>query len=169
MKVLITEEQIQNRIKRMASMIDDHYLYEKQITVIGTLTGSIFFLTDLTRLLHTPLEIEFIKVKSYNGTKQTIPRWDLDLLECDIHSKHILLLDDVLDTGITLHLLISHLQTFFPQSIRVATLLKKPKQKQQVKVDFVGFHIPDIFVYGYGLDNNGLYRNLPYIFFNEEN
>ena len=164
MDVLLSAEQIQKRVGEMARQIGDDY-GGQPITIVGVLTGSLIFLADLVRRLDLPLRIGLIQASSYRGSA-TAPgalRLGPDLIP-DVRGRHVLLLDDILDTGQTLTHLVGHLRELRPLSVKVAVLLRKRgRQKVALEPDYHGFDIPDAFVVGYGLDHNDEYRNLPHI------
>ena len=164
MKALISVEQLQKRVGELAEQIGHDY-HGRSLTIVGVLTGSLIFLADLVRLLDLPLRIGLIQASSYRGAA-TRPG-DLHIgpeLTPDLRGRHVLLLDDILDTGHTLHHLTRHIQSLGVASLRVAVLLrKKGRQEVSVEPDYVGFEIPDRFVVGYGLDYNDEYRHLPYL------
>lgn len=164
MQVLLSAEQIQKRIGELARQIGCD-LAERPVTIVGVLTGSLIFLADLVRRLDTPLRIGFIQASSYRGPVTTPGelRVGPELLP-DVRDRHVLLLDDILDTGRTLRHLVDHLQGLGVASLRTAVLLRKQGcQQVAVEPDYVGFEIPDKFVIGFGLDHNDEYRHLPYI------
>jgi hypoxanthine phosphoribosyltransferase len=164
MRVLITTEQIQRRLTELAGEIGPAYR-DRPLTIVGVLTGSLMFLADLVRRLDVPLRIALIQASSYRG-KSTRPG-ELHLgpeTLADVRGRHVLLLDDILDTGQTLSHLVRHIQEQGALSIKVGVLLRKEgRQVHAVKVDYVGFDIPDEFVVGYGLDFNDEYRQLPHV------
>jgi hypoxanthine phosphoribosyltransferase len=164
MEILISEKRIQVRVEELARQISKDYA-GSEVTIIGVLTGCLMFLADLVRRLDLPLRIAWIQASSYRGP--TIAPGSLhvepDLIP-DVRVRHVLLVDDILDTGQTLSCLIGHLQSLELLSLRVAVLLRKEgRQKVPVHLDYCGFAIPDAFVVGYGLDYNDEYRNLPHI------
>lgn len=163
-KVLISEEKIQEKIREIAQQIENDYK-GKDITLICILKGSTFFTVDLAKRINSNLKIEFIQVSSY-GTG-TVSSGNIELrldLKESIEGKDVIVVEDIIDTGRTLSYLIQHLKTRNPASLKLCTLLDKPERRQyDVNVDYVGFEIPDKFVVGYGLDYNELHRNLPYI------
>lgn len=169
LKVLIDEEKIQNRIKEIAEQIEKDYI-GKDIVLICILKGSTFFTVDLAKKINKNVKIEFIQVSSYGSS--TIGSEDIELkldLKESIDGKDVIIVEDIIDTGRTLSYLIEHLKGRKPSSLKLCTLLDKPERRiYDVKVDYVGFQIPDKFVVGYGLDFNELYRNLPYIAYIEE-
>jgi hypoxanthine phosphoribosyltransferase len=164
MRVLITTEQIQQRVSELASQIRP--VYEgRPLTIVGVLTGSLMFLADLVRHLDIPLRIGLIQASSYRGpaTEPGQLRIGTDIL-ADVKGRHVLLLDDILDTGQTLKHLLGHLLDQGAASVKIAVLLRKQgRQVHRVNVDYVGFDIPDVFVVGYGLDHNDEHRQLPYV------
>jgi hypoxanthine phosphoribosyltransferase len=149
----------------MAGEIQKHF-EGKPLTIVGVLIGSIVLLADLIRLLPIPLQVDLVQARSYRGTS-TRPGplvLNTDLLSSSIQGRHVLLVDDIFDTGNTLWELIPQLDELGPISIRSAVLLEKQGQCQvAMKPDFVGFTIPNEFVVGYGLDYRDQYRNLPYL------
>jgi hypoxanthine phosphoribosyltransferase len=164
MRVLLTTEQIQARLTELARAIEPEYR-DRPLTIVGVLTGSLMFLADLVRRLDVPLRIALIQASSYRG-KATTPG-ELHLgseVLSDVRGRHVLLLDDILDTGQTLAHLLRHLREQGALSVKVGVLLRKEgRQVHAVAVDYVGFDIPNEFVVGYGLDFNDEYRQLPYI------
>lgn len=169
MKVLLSADQIQDRVNALAQEIGRDYDH-RPITIVGVLTGSLIFLADLVRRLDLPSRIGFIQASSYRGQNTTPGQLRIgpELLP-DVRNRHVLLLDDILDTGQTLHHLVTHLHGLNVASLRVCVLLRK-QGRQQIAVtpDYIGFDIPDAFVVGYGLDYNDEHRHLPYIAVLEE-
>ncbi len=137
----------------------------KEITLICILKGSTFFTVDLAKRINRNIKIEFIQVSSYGASTVSSQNIELKLdLKESIEGRDVIIVEDIIDTGRTLSYLIEHLKTRKPKSLKLCTLLDKPERRiYDVKVDYVGFQIPDKFVVGYGLDYNELYRNLPYI------
>lgn len=164
LKVLIDEKTIQNRIEELAKQIEKDY-DGKDLTLVCILKGSVPFTVDLSRKMNKKLKLEFLQVSSYGSEKVSSGKIDLKLdLSENIAGENILIVEDIIDTGMTLSYLVEHLQQKNPASIKICTLLDKPsRRKYDVKVDYVGFEIPDKFVVGYGLDYDEIYRNLPYI------
>ncbi|CDD16621.1 hypoxanthine phosphoribosyltransferase [Clostridium sp. CAG:798] len=163
-KVLISKEQIENRVKELAKQIRKDYK-EKTITAICLLKGSLFFTADLTREIGGKIYLEFMQLSSYEGenTTGTIKlKKDIDFSE--IKGKDVLIIEDIVDTGITLNYTLEHIKKAGANSVKVCTLLNKPsRRKIKVPIDYVGFEIENKFVLGYGMDYDQLYRNLPYI------
>jgi hypoxanthine phosphoribosyltransferase len=165
MEILLTAERIQQRVAELAREIAADLCGQSAVTIVGVLTGSLMFLADLVRHLELPLRIGFIQASSYRGAA-TLPgqlRVAPDLVP-DVRDRHVLLLDDILDTGQTLHHVLGHLRELKPASVRVAVLLRKHgRQSVPFVPDYCGFTIPNAFVVGYGLDYDDEYRHLPYI------
>lgn len=163
-KVLISKEQIENRVKELAKQIRKDYK-EKTITAICLLKGSLFFTADLTREIGGKIYLEFMQLSSYEGenTTGTIKlKKDIDFSE--IKGKDVLIIEDIVDTGITLNYTLEHIKKAAANSVKVCTLLNKPSHRKiKVPIDYVGFEIENKFVLGYGMDYDQLYRNLPYI------
>jgi hypoxanthine phosphoribosyltransferase len=163
-EVLISAEQIQQRVEELAKKIMADYGHEP-VTIVGVLTGSLLFLADLMRRLELPLRIALIQASSYRGTATTPGELHVqkDLLP-DLSGRHVLVIDDILDTGQTLAHLKDELEAMRPASLKFGVLLRKiGRQELHLEPDYIGFEIPDKFVIGYGLDFNDEYRNLPYI------
>lgn len=164
MRVLITTEQIQERLSELAREVEPGYR-NLPLTIVGVLTGSVMFLADFVRRLDIPLRIGLIQASSYRGSTTTAGELRIGIgLLADVRGRHVLLLDDILDTGQTLNHLVQHLHDQGALSVKVGVLLRKQgRQVHPVRVDFVGFEIPDEFVIGYGLDYNDEYRQLPFV------
>lgn len=163
-EILIPENQIKKRIEQLGYQISQDYK-GKELFCIGVLRGAVVFLADLIRYIRVPLEIDFIAISSYGVSTESsgVVRILKDLDE-NIENKDVLIVEDIIDTGLTLDYLLRMLQSRKPASIKVCTLLnKKERKKITVPIDYCGFDIPDKFAVGYGLDFNGLYRNIPYI------
>jgi hypoxanthine phosphoribosyltransferase len=164
MEILISADRLQQRVSELARQIAADYR-GRPVTIVGVLTGSLIFLADLVRHLDLPLRIGLVQASSYRGAV-TNPG-DLHLhpeLIPDVRGREVILLDDILDTGQTLHSLVNHLQGLEAASLRTAVLLRKEgRQRVPLDPDYWGFQIPDVFVVGYGLDYNDEYRHLPYV------
>ena len=164
LSVLISEERIDARIKELGSEIRKHY-GDDCITCIAVLKGSFMFMADLVRAIGGDVRCEFLGVSSYQGgTKSTgVVRITEDLRH-PIKGQHCLIVEDIIDTGLTMDYLLKLLEVRGPKSMKTCSLLDKPSNRDvKLEADFVGFTIPDEFVVGYGLDLGELYRNLPYI------
>jgi hypoxanthine phosphoribosyltransferase len=162
--VLITQEEIERRVREMAVEISAEYRDTCPL-LVGILKGSTLFLADLVRALDIPLEVDFISISSYGSGQRSsgVVRLLKDL-DCDITGRDVLIVEDIVDTGLTLHYIRQNLETRGPRSLRVAALLDKQERREvDVRVEYVGFVIPDRFVVGYGLDYAELYRDLPHI------
>jgi hypoxanthine phosphoribosyltransferase len=165
MRVLISAEQIEQRVNELAREIAAAYQPHEPVTIVGVLTGCLVFLADLIRRLDLPLRITLIQASSYRGATTTPGELKIlpEMLP-DLKGRHVLLLDDILDTGQTISKLADKLRELGPHSVRVAVLLRKlGRQQVPFEPDFCGFQIPDEFVIGYGLDFNDEYRHLPFI------
>jgi len=163
-EILITEEMIQKRIKELGEELSKNYEGKNPI-LISILKGGVFFLADLTRAMNIPLMVDFMVVSSYGDSRETsgVVRLVKDLKE-DIRHRHVILIEDIIDTGLTLDYLLKNLQARGPLSLEVCALLSKPdKRRVEVPIKYVGFEIPDKFVVGYGLDHKQFYRNLPFV------
>jgi len=163
-QIVLTESQIQKRVKELGAVISEDYGGAVPL-LVGVLRGAILFIADLVRAIDEELEVDFMAVSSYGSTTRSsgVVRILKDL-DQDIRDRDVLIVEDILDTGLTLNYLIKNLQTRQPKSIEVCALLvKKGKQKVRLTPKYHGFEIPDEFVVGYGLDLNENYRNLPYV------
>lgn len=163
-KVLITEEEIQQRLVQMGEEIDRDYA-GKEILLVGVLRGAVMVMADLARTISTPLEMDWMAVSSYgSGTKSSGVVRILKDLDSDLTNKHVLIVEDIIDSGLTLSWLKTNLASRGPASVEIATLLRKPEAaKVDVDVKYIGFDIPNEFVVGYGLDYAEKYRNLPFV------
>ena len=163
-EILFTEEQLCQRVQELADQINRDYA-GKEIMLISVLRGSFVFMADLCRRITLPCKVDFMAVSSYGkGTKSTGQVQITKDLSEDISGRHIVVVEDILDSGNTLSYLLKILENRHPASIRLATLLDKPERRTKpVQVSYSGFTIPDAFVVGYGLDYAEHYRNLPYI------
>jgi len=164
MEILLPADRIQHRVAELAVEIAHNY-GKRPVTIVGVLTGSLMFLADLVRHLDLPLRIGLIQASSYRGRTTTPGQLHVPPeLALDVKGRHVLLLDDILDTGQTLHYLTGHLHELGIASLRVAVLLRKEGRQQiGLEPDYCGFKIPNAFVVGYGLDYNDEFRHLPYI------
>ena len=163
-KVLISTEELQKRIAEMGKQISSEYAGE-EILMIGVLRGAVLFMADLARAIDLHVAMDFMAVSSYGAgtTSSGVVRILKDLDE-SIEGRHVLVVEDIVDSGLTLNYLLENLKSRKPASIKLCTLLNKPeRRKVEVKIDYNGFDVPDYFVIGYGLDYAERYRNLPYI------
>ncbi len=163
LEVLITEARLRERIAELGAAITRDYAGQP-LKLVGVLKGSFMFLADLARAIDLPIKLDFIGTASYQGTSSTgVVRITNDLSR-PIEDEHVLLVEDIVDTGLTMQYLLENLGTRRPASVRICTLLEKPaRAKVKVPIDYRGFEIPDSFVVGYGLDWDGRLRNLPFI------
>ena len=163
-RVLFDEPAISRRLDEMAAQISNDYR-DREVTVIAVLNGSLMFMSDLLRRIPLPLKLDCISATSYHGKAQTSGEVILKQVALpDVVDRHVLILDDILDSGHTLAAIREKLETAKPRSVRVCVLLSKKKQRtRHVDADYIGFEIEDEFVVGYGLDFMECYRNLPYI------
>ncbi len=162
--VLVTEEEVNKRIKELGEQISREYA-GKELHMIGILKGSVFFMCELAKRITVPVTLDFMQVSSYgDGTKSSgVVRLSKDLDE-SLEGKDVLIVEDIIDSGRTLYYLLEILSKRNPASMKLCTLLDKPERRvKDVKVDYLGFDIPDEFVVGFGLDYAQKYRNLPYI------
>lgn len=165
LETLISAEQLAERIAVLGKDIKETYTDAECLTVVGVLKGSFMFLADLVRAIDMPMEVDFLGVSSYGmETKSSgVVKFTRDL-SSSIQGKHVLLVEDIIDTGLTMAYLLKNFEAREPASVRVCTLLHKPcNQKSDVPIDFTGFTIDDHFVIGYGLDYRQQHRNLPFI------
>ena len=161
-KPLFTREEIQRKIQELGSRISTEYA-EKDLLVVGVLKGALFFMSDLLRSLRISVRMDFIHCTS-SSSKSASPVTILADMKEDIRGKHVLLVEDIMDSGVTVDYLKRMLQERGPASLKVCVLLDKPdRRKVQIEAEYAGFRIPNKYVVGYGLDYKERYRNLPYI------
>ena len=162
LRVLLSAEQIQKRIAELGAEIDRDYPGGEPVYLIAVLKGAFIFMADLSRAMKTPARIEFIGISSYGKGTTTSGQVQLTKdLDAPIEGHHVIIVEDILDTGITLNYLTTLMAQRKPKSLRIVTLLDKPERRQSpVKANYIGFTIPDEFVVGYGLDYAEDYRNL---------
>lgn len=161
-QVLITKEQISDRVKELAAKIDEHYS-GKELLLVGVLKGAVMFMADLSRAVQSRVQMDWMAVSSYgSGTMSSGVVRILKDLDTDVLGRDVLIVEDIIDSGLTLSWLVSNLEARGAASVEVVTLLRKPEAaKVEVAVRWVGFEIPNEFVVGYGLDYNERYRTLP--------
>ena len=160
---LIPEERIRERVREIARRIDEDFADAGEILLLGVLRGAYMFLADLSRALTVPRRVDFIALSSYeSGTDSTGVRLIMDA-RVPVQGRHILIVEDILDTGTTLSYLVRLFRARGPATVRTCILVRKPGREIDVEVDYVGFDIPDAWVVGYGLDYDDHYRALPYI------
>lgn len=163
-EILISKEQLQGKVKELAAQVSHDYA-EKDLMIVSVLKGGVVFTTDLIKEITVPLSIDFMAISSYGASTSTsgVVRILKDL-ETNIEGKDILIVEDIIDSGLTLKYLKELLISRGPKSVRICTILNKPaRRKVEVEVEYKGFDIPDEFVVGYGLDYAEKYRNLPFV------
>lgn len=164
-KILLTEEQIKAKIKELGEILTAEYEGKNPI-VVGVLKGVVMFYADMIREIKTPCQMDFMWVSSYSGTHSTGNMMVRQDLSADVKDRHVLILEDIFDTGNSLDFTVKHLLSRGPASVKICTLLDKPERRNPrvtLKADYTGFVIPNAFVVGYGLDYDEQYRNLPYV------
>ena len=163
-KVLLSEEQLSQKIAELGEEISKDY-QGKEIVAICVLKGAILFMADLARAVKVPMALDFMAVSSYgNGTSTSGTVRILKDLDNSIEGKHVLVVEDIIDSGVTLKYLLKNLKSRKPASIKLCTLLNKPERRRvEVDIDYCGFTVPDYFLVGYGHDYAKKYRNLPFI------
>ena len=164
-KILLSEQQIQTRIQELGKVLTKEYA-DKNPVIVGVLKGVVVFYADMIRHIQVPCQMDFMWLSSYAGTDSTGKMLVRQDVTADIEGRHVLILEDIFDTGNSLEFTVNHLKKQNPASIKICTLLDKPERRRPgvtVQADYVGFTIPNAFVVGYGLDYNEKYRNLPYV------
>ena len=162
--ILLTQQQIQDRVKELGEILSRDY-EGKNPVVVGVLKGVVVFYADMIRQLKVPCQLDFMWISSYSGTQSSgmLVRQDVT---ADIKGRHVLILEDIFDTGNSLDFTVKHLLSKEPASLKICTLLDKPERRKPgitLQADYTGFTIPNAFVVGYGLDYDEKYRNLPYV------
>lgn len=164
-RVLLTEEQIRERVKELGAQLSKEYAGKDPIFV-GVLKGVVVFYADMIREITVPCQLDFMWISSYKGTNSTGKMQVVRDLSADIKGRHVVILEDIFDTGNSLDYTYKHLMAKEPASLKICTLLDKPERRNSavtLQADYVGFVIPNEFVVGYGLDYNEFYRNLPFV------
>ena len=164
-KILLTEEQIKNRIKELGEILTAEYA-DKNPVIVGVLKGVVVFYADMIREIKVPCQLDFMWISSYAGAHSTGNMEVKRDVTVDIKDRHVLILEDIFDTGNSLDYTYRHLMFKQPASLKICTLLDKPERRRPgitLKADYTGFTIPNEFVVGYGLDYDEHYRNLPYV------
>lgn len=163
-EVLLTQEQIQDKVKELSAQLMQEYK-DKDPVFIGVLKGVVVFFGDMIKNFSAPCQIDFMWVSSYEGTQSKHMEVKRDI-SADIRGRHVVILEDIFDTGNSLDFVCKHLRAKEPASLKICTLLDKPERRNPevtLQADYVGFTIPNVFAVGYGLDYNEHYRNLPYV------
>ena len=164
-RILLTEEQIKEKVAELGKILAEEYK-DKNPVVVGVLKGVVIFYADMIRAMDIPCQMDFMCLSSYQGTQSTGRTHISKDLSCDIYGRHVLILEDIFDTGNSLEFITNHLKNKGAASLKICTLLDKPERRKpgvKVTCDYTGFQIPNEFVVGYGLDFNEKYRNLPYV------
>ena len=164
-RILLTEEQIKEKVAELGKILAEEYK-DKNPVVVGVLKGVVIFYADMIRAMDIPCQMDFMCLSSYQGTQSTGRTHISKDLSCDIYGRHVLILEDIFDTGNSLEFITNHLKNKGAASLKICTLLDKPERRKpgvKVQCDYTGFQIPNEFVVGYGLDFDEKYRNLPYI------
>ena len=165
LEVLLSEEQIQSRIRELGEILSEEYA-DKDPVIVGVLKGVVVFYADMIRNIKVPCQMDFMWISSYAGTTSTGQMQVKRDVSADLEGRHVLILEDIYDTGTSLDFTYKHLLAKKPASLKICTLLDKPERRRPgitLQPDYVGFTIPNAFVVGYGLDFNEHYRNLPYV------
>ena len=163
-RVLLSEEEIQAKVVELAKILSEEYA-DKDPVFVGVMKGVVLFFSDMIKRINIPCQIEFMWISSYEGTESSGMQVKRDVSE-DLKGRHVVILEDIFDTGNSLEFTYQHLLSKEPASLKICTLLDKPERRRAgitVKPDYVGFTVPNEFVVGYGLDFNEHYRNLPYV------
>ena len=163
-RILITEEQINDKLEQLGAVLTEDYK-DKNPIVVGVLKGVVVFYADMVRRINVPCQMDFMWISSYVGTesKKMLVRQDLSQ---NVEGRHVLILEDIYDTGNSLEFVVNHIKSRNPASLKICTFLDKPEGRRPgitLKADYTGFEIPNEFVVGYGLDFDERYRNLPYV------
>lgn len=163
-EILVTQEQIAEKVKQLAAEISRDYA-GKEVILVCVLKGAVVFLSDLIRHLQFETIVDYVDWSSYGSSTSSSGVFRiLRDLEENVESRHVLIVEDIIDTGLTLHYLLRHIRGRSPASVRVAAMFDKPsRRKIEANADYCGFTVPDEFVVGYGLDYNQKYRNLPFV------
>ena len=164
-RILLTEEQIKEKVAELGKILAEEYK-DKNPVVVGVLKGVVIFYADMIRAMDIPCQMDFMCLSSYQGTQSTGRTHISKDLSCDIYGRHVLILEDIFDTGNSLEFITNHLKNKGAASLKICTLLDKPERRYPhitLQPDWVGFVVPNEFVVGYGLDFNEHYRNLPYV------
>ena len=163
-RVLLTEEQIQAKVNELAATLSADYAGKNPV-IVGVLKGVVMFFADMVKRIDIPCQIDFMRISSYEGTESKEMKIKMDV-STNLEGRHVIILEDIFDTGNSLDFTYKHLMEKNPASVKICTLLDKPERrnpKVTLIPDYVGFTVPNEFVVGYGLDYNEHYRNLPYV------
>ena len=163
-RVVFSEEEIKNRVLELGRQISEDYK-DKHPILISVLKGTLYFMADLTRALDIPINIDFMSIGVYPGMSRNtgIVKIDKDL-DLNINGRHVLFIEDIINTGLTMGYLVQNMEARKPASVKICTLLNNPQKRlMNIPLEYVGFEVPDVYLVGYGLDHNQEYRHLPYI------
>lgn len=163
--ILVTEQEIRERVEILGREITEAYTHADDLTIIAIINGAMLFTADLIRHIDMPIKLDCMRVSSYRNDIQPVQEPEIiDMLRLDLEGQHVLIIDDILDTGHTFQRVVQEIRKLNPASVRFCALLEKEGRREVAGIpDFIGFHIPDEFVVGYGLDFAELYRQLPCI------
>ena len=164
-EILISQDQIEKRIDELGKILTEEYA-DKNPIVVGVLKGVVVFYADMIRRIQAPCQMDFMWISSYAGTESSGNMVVKRDISADVKGRHVLILEDIFDTGNSLDFAYNHIMSKEPASLKICTLLDKPSRRKPgitLQADYVGFEIPNAFVVGYGLDYNEYYRNLPYV------
>ena len=163
-RILLSAEEIQARVAELGATVERDYDGERPV-LVGVLKGAIVFMADLLRHIRMPVDVDFVAAESYGASTESSGTVKVRLEPCiNLAGRHVLIIEDIVDTGLTLSRLLEQLRTRQPASLKVCTLLDKPARRQaELEPEYVGFEVPDQFVVGYGLDYAEKYRNLPFV------
>lgn len=164
-EILITEQQLKDKVQELADLVYQEYA-DKNPIFVGVLKGVVVFYADFIRAFKAPCQLDFMWISSYAGTESTGNMLVRQDLTTDIKGRHVVILEDIYDTGTSLNFVYNHILAKEPASLKICTLLDKPERRRSgitLKADYTGYVIPNAFVIGYGLDYNEKYRNLPYV------
>jgi len=164
-RVIISEEEINSAVRKLGERLSQDYDGRK-VLIVSLLKGSFIFTADLVREIQVPTQIEFMTTSSYGDNEESTGNVNIvSDLKVNIEGLDVIVVDDIMDSGLTMKIIIDHLKTLKPNSIKSCVLLDKPeRRKADIKPDYVGFTIPDVFIVGYGLNYGDYFRNIPYIF-----
>ena len=164
-EILITEQQLKDKVQELADLVYQEYA-DKNPIFVGVLKGVVVFYADFIRAFKAPCQLDFMWISSYAGTESTGNMLVRQDLTTDVKGRHVVILEDIYDTGTSLNFVYNHILAKEPASLKICTLLDKPERRRSgitLKADYTGYVIPNAFVIGYGLDYNEKYRNLPYV------
>ena len=163
-ELFLTQQEIIDVVSKIAQKINNDFR-DQEVVFLSVLSGAMFFTVDLVKLITIPCKLSFLKLSSYIDIKSTGKISKVLGIDIELNSKNIILVEDIIDTGLTLTYVMNELKQFFPKDLKVASLLAKPSTSRfKYRIDYLGFNIPDVFVVGYGLDYNGYGRNLTSIY-----